>query len=256
MARPAGRRRPAADRAPAADCSPSDRPGSGRAPAGGYGPGRGQPALADASGSSTVIESITTSSAGRSNRSVVVLAIASTTSRDAWSATSPKMVCRRFRCGCGPTVTKNWEPLVPGPGVGHGQQVGLVEGQLGVELVGELVAGATGAGAGRVAALDHEAGDHPVEDRPVVEGALGAARGVLGRVLRGALGQLDEVADGLGRLKPEELDPDVATVGVQGRVEVAHGAPSCHGGLCGRAHVVRRSQAEVGDRGGRPAAGP
>ena len=54
-------------------------------------------------------------------------------------------------------------------GVGHGQQVRPVELQLGVELVAELVARAAGAGAQRVAALDHEAADDPVEDRAVVE---------------------------------------------------------------------------------------
>ena len=40
-----------------------------------------------------LIEVITTSSAGRSNRSTDVVAMASTTAREAWSATSPKMVC-------------------------------------------------------------------------------------------------------------------------------------------------------------------
>ena len=44
-----------------------------------------------------------------------VVAIASTTSRDVWSATSPKIVWRFWRCGVGATVTKNCEPLVPGP---------------------------------------------------------------------------------------------------------------------------------------------
>ena len=44
-----------------------------------------------------------------------VLAILSTTARDAASATSPKIVCLRLRCGVGPTVMKNCDPLVPGP---------------------------------------------------------------------------------------------------------------------------------------------
>ena len=50
---------------------------------------------------------MTTSCAGRSPRAVGVVAIASTTSRDAWSATLPKMVCLRSRCGVLPTVMKN-----------------------------------------------------------------------------------------------------------------------------------------------------
>src|SRR3954447_4540972 len=52
--------------------------------------------------------------------------------------------------------------------VRHGEQVRPVEGQLGVELVAELVAGATEALPERVAALDHEAVDDAVEYRPVV----------------------------------------------------------------------------------------
>ena len=58
---------------------------------------------------------MTTSDSGRSRRSVWVLAILSTTARDSASATSPKIVCLRLRCGVGPTVMKNCEPLVPGP---------------------------------------------------------------------------------------------------------------------------------------------
>src|SRR3954447_7817938 len=53
--------------------------------------------------------------------------------------------------------------------VGHRQQVGAVEGELGVELVAELVAGAAEALTEGVAALDHEAADDPVEDRAVVQ---------------------------------------------------------------------------------------
>src|SRR5699024_1696624 len=52
--------------------------------------------------------------------------------------------------------------------VGHGQHVGLVEVLLG-DLVVEGVAGAAGAGAQRVAALQHETGDDAVEDDTVVE---------------------------------------------------------------------------------------
>ena len=58
---------------------------------------------------------MTTGSTGRSPPPVGVVAIASTTSRDAWSATSPKIVCLKFSHGVAPTVMKNCEPLVPGP---------------------------------------------------------------------------------------------------------------------------------------------
>ena len=52
---------------------------------------------------------------GLSPRPVGVVSIASTTSREAWSATSPKIVCLKFSHGVAPTVMKNCEPLVPGP---------------------------------------------------------------------------------------------------------------------------------------------
>ncbi len=38
-----------------------------------------------------------------------------TTSWEAGSVTSPKIVWWLFSCGVGATVMKNWDPLVPGP---------------------------------------------------------------------------------------------------------------------------------------------
>src|SRR5690606_9885066 len=99
-------------------------------------------------------------------------------------------------------------------GVGHGQQVGLVEAQVRVELVLELVTGATGAVAERVTALDHEAADHPVEDRTVVELVRGPGTGLRVGPLPLAPGELDEVLDRLGRVVREEPDLDVAVVGL------------------------------------------
>src|SRR5262249_59322363 len=84
------------------------------------------------------------------------------------------------------------------------QEVRGVEGQVGAKLVSELVPGAAGAGAERVPALDHETGNHSVEDRPVVELVLRGAPGPRVGPLAGALRQLDEVANRLGRLVGEE----------------------------------------------------
>ena len=56
-----------------------------------------------------------TGSIGRSPAPVWTPAMASTTSREAWSATSPKIVCLKFSQVVGATVMKYWEPLVPGP---------------------------------------------------------------------------------------------------------------------------------------------
>ena len=58
-----------------------------------------------------------------------------------------------------------------GARVGHGEETGAVVLQAGGELVGELVAGAAHAGAGGIAALNHEVGDDAVEGDAVVEAA-------------------------------------------------------------------------------------
>src|SRR4029453_3694312 len=54
-------------------------------------------------------------------------------------------------------------------GVRHGQQVWLVEDQVGMELVAKLAARTTGARTDSTAALQNEAGDPPVKGQPVVE---------------------------------------------------------------------------------------
>src|SRR5207237_6281 len=72
-----------------------------------------------------------------------------------------------------------------------------------VELVLELVARPARAGAGRVAALNHEVLDHAVEDHAVIEPVAG---------------ELEEVADCLRRVVVEELDLDRPMVGLHRRV--------------------------------------
>ncbi len=104
-------------------------------------------------------------------------------------------------------------------GVGHGQQVGLVEDQLGVRLVLERVAGAAGAGAERAAALDHEAVDDPVEGQAVVERAAAAVAGVVG-LLAGR--EAGEVRDRLGRVVGEQVQGDVTPVGLEDGLRLSH----------------------------------
>ncbi|MDT4862305.1 hypothetical protein FQZ97_969490 [compost metagenome] len=102
-------------------------------------------------------------------------------------------------------------------GVGHGQLVRLVEGQLGVDFVVELVARSAHAAAQGIAGLDHEILDDAVED------GAGVQRGS-GLVLTGfrvgpgllARGQANEVLNRLGRMVAEEVDDDVAEAGVDG----------------------------------------
>ena len=103
------------------------------------------------------------------------------------------------------------------PCIGHGQQVGLGEDELGVELVSELVAGAASSGTEGATALDHEPVDDTVEGQAVVELASGRLTSVRVDVLLGAASQADEILDGLGSLIGKEIEDDVAVVGVQSR---------------------------------------
>ena len=77
---------------------------------------------------------------------------------------------------------KNCEPFVFGPGVRHRDHAPLD--RAAVRLVLELVAGAAHAGAGRVAALDHEVRDDAVEDDAVVEAVARELDEVLDRLRR------------------------------------------------------------------------
>ncbi|KAG1438240.1 hypothetical protein G6F57_019936 [Rhizopus arrhizus] len=83
-------------------------------------------------------------------------------------------------------------------GVGHRQRADLV--LHAVLLVFELVARATGATTLRAAALDHEVGDHAVEDQAVIETVRD---------------QVHEVGHGQRRLVGEQLDLDRALGGVE-----------------------------------------
>ena len=87
-----------------------------------------------------------------------------------------------------------------------------------VELVAEFVARAAVALAERIAALDHEAVDHAVEDDPVIERrGLLLPRLRIGPFLR-AFGQADEIGDGIRRLGLKELYRETAFGGVELRV--------------------------------------
>src|SRR5690606_20591277 len=133
-------------------------------------------------------------------------------------------------------------------GVGHGEQVGLVEDELGVDLVLERVARATGAGAQRATALDHEALDHPVEAQAVVV-LLAAAAGVVGVGL-GPLGETDEVVDRLGSVVGEQVDDDVAAVGLERGLDVRHGRCLSMGSLVFGSILPRRTHTASSTRTG------
>src|SRR6266568_5510412 len=112
-------------------------------------------------------------------------------------------------------------------GVRHGEQPGAVELVVGADLVREAEARPAVAGAERIAALDHEVRDDPVEDRPVVERALHLlVRDGVGPLLR-PLHQAEEVLHRLGCLLGEELHYEVSGGGGEGGEElVGHGRGS------------------------------
>src|SRR6266700_2999659 len=103
------------------------------------------------------------------------------------------------------------------PGVRHREQVGPVEGQVRMELVGERVTGTTGPRSQRVAALDHEVRYHPVEDGPVVELRRSGLAGSRVGPVPAALRQFDEVTHRLRRMVGKEPDDDRPAVGPQRR---------------------------------------
>ena len=84
-------------------------------------------------------------------------------------------------------------------GVSHSQQAGLGELQVGATLVIKLVAGATAAGALRVATLNHEICNHTVESQTIIEALAG---------------QVQEAGGGHGSLGSEHREVDIALAGL------------------------------------------
>ncbi len=108
---------------------------------------------------------------------------------------------------------KNWPPFVFGPELAIDRMPSFECRSFGLNSSSKRVARAAGALAERVAALDHEAVDHAVEDEAVVVRLLHLlARLRVGPLLR-ALGEADEVGDGLRRVLVEELDGELALRG-------------------------------------------
>ena len=151
----------------------------------------------DPSGYESSTESIVTGSTGRSRLSRSTVEMRSTTSCPA--VTRPKTVCLPSRCGR--RLGGDDEELRAvrvRPRVRHRERA--ADDLVLVELVLELVAGASRAGPERAPALDHEVRDHAVEREPVVE--------AVGRELR-------EILDRLRSLAGVELELDRALARVQ-----------------------------------------
>ena len=125
------------------------------------------------------------------------------------------MVCLPVSHCVGAMVMKNCEPLVLGPEFAMASLPGLSNCGVSLGFVFELVAGAAEAGAGGISALDHEVGNHAMEDGAVVEAvfALLAADGM--GPLAFAFGEFDEVGDGFGGFFLEQAADDGAFTGIE-----------------------------------------
>src|SRR5690606_38921983 len=103
------------------------------------------------------------------------------------------------------------------------QQALLRVAQRRMELVAELVAGTAVAFTERIAALNHEAVDHAMEDQPVVEGPGLLRAGARVRPCLAAFGKTREIGDGVRGFRVEELHGEAA----ERRIEMRVGA-WCH----------------------------
>ena len=113
-------------------------------------------------------------------------------------------------------MIKNCEPLVSGPAVGHRQTSGLIESEVGTEFVFEAVSRIARSGAHGIAALDHEVGDHAMEDGAVIERHTVHRLAGLGIFpVFGSGRQTDEVGHGERRFVGEERAGDVAGRGLE-----------------------------------------
>jgi hypothetical protein len=115
------------------------------------------------------------------------------------------------------------------PCVSHGKQVWPVEDKIRMDFVSELVARTARAGPEWATSLNHEAVDHPMKGKPIIEiagcGCPGAGIGVL----LAARGEAYEVVHCLGSLITEEQQSDIAMIGMQSRRLLCHvEAPFCH----------------------------
>ena len=132
--------------------------------------------------------------------------------------------------------------------VSHCQQVGLGEGELGVNLVLELVAGAANAHAQGVATLNHEVLDDAVEHDVLVQGGVHDFTGAGVLPLTGAVSEADEVLNSQRCVVAEELDDDVTVVGVDSCLSscISHGSIVARGGAHSPSNMFFRPGRTVG----------
>ena len=87
-----------------------------------------------------------------------------------------------------------------------------------MEFIGKVVTRSAGPGSESIAALNHEAVDHPVKRDAVVIGIGAPLPGRRIPPFLGALGESDEVGDGVGNFLVEQPHGKRALAGVEYRV--------------------------------------
>ena len=144
---------------------------------------------------------------------------------------------------------KNWLPLVSGPALAIARRPFLSNLRPLWNSSSKLKPGSPRAGAGGVAALDHEVGDDAVEDGAVVE--RGPLPLVVARVdpLLLARGQADEVGHRLRGVLAEELHHDGPLAGLERGPEVLAGLGLAHPLAAGRQRRGRRRWGRLGGGG-------
>ncbi len=104
-----------------------------------------------------------------------------------------------IKVGLGAMSNKELAAIGIRASVGHGDDPRLVGERIAAYLIGKLIAGATRASAGRIAALDHKVADHAMELEAIVETLLGEEDKVVDRH-RGGLGVEFEFDKAFGRI--------------------------------------------------------
>ena len=145
----------------------------------------------------------------------------------------------------------------PRAGVGHGKEAWLVEGEGGIDLILEEVAGVAAAVTGSIAALDHKSGDNAMEGGVVVEGLIvHLLQGFRIGPVFGALGEADEICDGDRSFLFKQLAGEPAHGGVNDGgwaggycwgLELAGSARGIGKLLCGRGRLRLRRYGESQD---------
>lgn len=116
------------------------------------------------------------------------------------------------KVGCGHVGDEELASIGPWAGIGHGENTGAVVFEPSVDFVFKAVAGSAAAGAGGIAALDHELLDDAMEGEAVVVTALR---------------EIQEVGDGNGGFRWLQSGFNRPFAGSENNTDILHGSRVC-----------------------------